>query len=97
LALAGQTGFSSLKILPGVREAGMAGTGVASAFGPQAIALNPAAGLMDMACGPKAEAAPVPAIPASRTPGRIFSEENPVGPAKAMAVARAANITTRKR
>ncbi len=38
------TGFSSLKILPGVREAGMAGTGVAAALGPQAIALNPAAG-----------------------------------------------------
>jgi len=36
-------GMSSLKILPGVREAGMAGAGVASAFGPQAIALNPAA------------------------------------------------------
>jgi hypothetical protein len=44
LAAAGPTGFSSLKILPGVREAGMAGTGVASAFGPQAIVLNPAAG-----------------------------------------------------
>jgi hypothetical protein len=44
MALAGSTGFSSLKILPGVREAGMAGTGVASAFGPQAIAVNPAAG-----------------------------------------------------
>jgi hypothetical protein len=44
MALAGPTGFSSLKILPGVREAGMAGTGAASAFGPQAITLNPAAG-----------------------------------------------------
>lgn len=43
MAWAGQTGFSSLRILPGVREAGMAGAGVASAFGPQAIALNPAA------------------------------------------------------
>jgi hypothetical protein len=43
VAAAGQMGFSSLKILPGVREAGMAGAGVASAFGPQAIALNPAA------------------------------------------------------
>jgi len=37
-------GFSSLKIVNGVREAGMGGTGVASAFGPQAIAINPAAG-----------------------------------------------------
>lgn len=36
-------GFSSLKILPGVREAGMGGSGVAVASGPQAIALNPAA------------------------------------------------------
>ncbi len=36
-------GFSSLKILPGAREAGMGGSGVAVAFGPQAIALNPAA------------------------------------------------------
>ena len=44
MALAEPSGFSSLKILPGVREAGMAGTGVASAFGPQAIAVNPAAG-----------------------------------------------------
>jgi len=44
VSLGASTGFSSLKILPGVREAGMAGTGVASAFGPQAIALNPAAG-----------------------------------------------------
>jgi len=44
MALAVPTGFSSLKILPGVREAGMAGTGVASAFGPQAITVNPAAG-----------------------------------------------------
>jgi hypothetical protein len=44
MALAGPTGFSSLKILPGVREAGMAGTGAASAFGPQAISINPAAG-----------------------------------------------------
>jgi len=44
VALAVPTGFSSLKILPGVREAGMAGTGAASAFGPQAIAINPAAG-----------------------------------------------------
>ncbi|MCX6842400.1 MAG: PorV/PorQ family protein [candidate division WOR-3 bacterium] len=44
LAVAVPTGFSSLKILPGVREAGMAGTGAASAFGPQAITLNPAAG-----------------------------------------------------
>jgi hypothetical protein len=44
IAAAVPTGFSSLKILPGVREAGMAGTGVASAFGPQAITLNPAAG-----------------------------------------------------
>jgi hypothetical protein len=43
-AVAVPTGFSSLKILPGVREAGMAGTGAASAFGPQAITLNPAAG-----------------------------------------------------
>jgi len=43
VALAVPTGFASLKIVPGVREAGMAGTGVASAFGPQAIALNPAA------------------------------------------------------
>lgn len=37
-------GFSSLGILPGVREAAMGGAGVASASGPQAIALNPAAG-----------------------------------------------------
>lgn len=44
VALAGPAGFSSLKILPGVREAGMAGVGAAAAFGPQAIALNPAAG-----------------------------------------------------
>jgi len=44
MALAGPTGFSSLRILPGVREAGMAGTGVASAFGPQAASINPAAG-----------------------------------------------------
>jgi hypothetical protein len=44
LCYAVPTGFSSLKILPGVREAGMAGTGAASAFGPQAITLNPAAG-----------------------------------------------------
>jgi hypothetical protein len=44
LAAAGPTGFSSLKILPGVREAGMGGTGAASAFGPQAISVNPAAG-----------------------------------------------------
>jgi hypothetical protein len=44
VAAAVPTGFSSLKILPGVREAAMGGTGVASAFGPQAIALNPAAG-----------------------------------------------------
>jgi len=44
IALAVPTGFSSLKILPGVREAGMAGTGAASALGPQAITLNPAAG-----------------------------------------------------
>jgi hypothetical protein len=43
MASAGPTGFSSLKIVPGVREAGMAGAGVASAFGPQAIAVNPAA------------------------------------------------------
>jgi len=45
MTLAVPTGFSSLKILPGVREAGMAGTGAASAFGPQAIAVNPAAGV----------------------------------------------------
>ncbi len=45
MAVAGPTGFSSLKILPGVREAGMGGTGAASAFGPQAIAVNPAAGV----------------------------------------------------
>jgi hypothetical protein len=44
MVLAGPSGFSSLKILPGVREAGMAGTGAASAFGPQAITLNPAVG-----------------------------------------------------
>lgn len=43
VALAVPMGMSSLKILPGVREAGMAGAGVAAAFGPQAIALNPAA------------------------------------------------------
>lgn len=36
-------GFSSLRLKPGVREAGMGGVGVASGFGPQAIALNPAA------------------------------------------------------
>jgi hypothetical protein len=36
-------GFSSLKVLPGAREAAMGGTGVAAAVGPQAIALNPAA------------------------------------------------------
>ncbi|MEO0081222.1 MAG: PorV/PorQ family protein [candidate division WOR-3 bacterium] len=36
-------GMSSLKIMPGVREAGMGNAGVASAFGPQAIAWNPAA------------------------------------------------------
>jgi hypothetical protein len=44
LAVGGPVGLASLKILPGVREAGMAGTGVASAFGPQAMAVNPAAG-----------------------------------------------------
>jgi hypothetical protein len=36
-------GFSSLKIGPGVREAAMGGAGAAAAFGPQAIATNPAA------------------------------------------------------
>jgi hypothetical protein len=36
-------GFSSLRIAPGVREAGMGGVGVASGFGPQAMAWNPAA------------------------------------------------------
>lgn len=36
-------GMSSLKVMPGVREAGMGDAGVASAFGPQAIAWNPAA------------------------------------------------------
>ncbi len=44
VTLAGPTGFASLKILPGAREAGMAGAGVASASGPAAIAWNPAAG-----------------------------------------------------
>lgn len=44
VCLGRQGGLSSLKLLPGVREAAMAGTGVAAAFGPQAIALNPAAG-----------------------------------------------------
>ncbi|MBN2466402.1 PorV/PorQ family protein [candidate division WOR-3 bacterium] len=43
VASAGSMGFASLKIVPGVRDAGMAGAGVASAFGPPAIALNPAA------------------------------------------------------
>jgi hypothetical protein len=43
-AFAGTPGVASFKIIPGVREAGMAGVGVASAVGPQAIALNPAAG-----------------------------------------------------
>ncbi|MBM3315781.1 hypothetical protein FJY71_08110, partial [candidate division WOR-3 bacterium] len=42
-AAAGPQGFSSLKIAPGVREAGMGGTGCASAIGPQAVAWNPAA------------------------------------------------------
>lgn len=37
-------GFSSLGITPGVREAAMGGAGVAAAYGPQAIVLNPAAG-----------------------------------------------------
>jgi hypothetical protein len=37
------SGLASLKIVPGVREAGMASTGVASAQGPQAIYFNPAA------------------------------------------------------
>jgi hypothetical protein len=36
-------GFSSLKVLPGVREAGMGNAGVASGFGPQAMVWNPAA------------------------------------------------------
>lgn len=39
----GDSGLASLKIVPGVREAGMANTGVASAQGPQAIYFNPAA------------------------------------------------------
>ena len=39
----GSSGLTSLKIVPGVREAGMANTGVASAQGPQAIYFNPAA------------------------------------------------------
>jgi hypothetical protein len=39
----GDSGFSSLKIVPGAREAAMAGTGVASAQGPQAVYFNPAA------------------------------------------------------
>ncbi|MEO0079627.1 MAG: PorV/PorQ family protein [candidate division WOR-3 bacterium] len=42
-ALAGPEGFASLKVLPGTRECGMGGVGVASAFGPQAVAWNPAA------------------------------------------------------
>jgi hypothetical protein len=42
-AVAGPTSFSSLKILPGVRETGMGGAGVASAEGPQAMAWNPSA------------------------------------------------------
>lgn len=41
--LAGPQGFSSLKILPGPREAGMGGAGCASASGPQAMIWNPAA------------------------------------------------------
>lgn len=36
-------GMSSLKVMPGVREAGMGGTGVASGFGPQAVVWNPGA------------------------------------------------------
>lgn len=39
----GESGFSSLKISPGTREAAMAGAGVANALGPQAIYYNPAA------------------------------------------------------
>jgi hypothetical protein len=57
----------------------------------------PAAGLRVIACGPKAEATPVPAIPASRTPGRILREENPVGTAMATAAAAATAIKARKR
>ena len=37
-------GMSSLRVMPGVREAAMGNVGVASASGPQAIAWNPAAG-----------------------------------------------------
>ena len=36
-------GFSSLRVEPGVREAGMGGAGGAAAFGPQAIVWNPSA------------------------------------------------------
>jgi len=42
-AWAGPEGFTSLKVLPGTRECGMGGVGVAAAFGPQAIVWNPAA------------------------------------------------------
>jgi len=40
---AGPVSFGSLKILAGVREAGMGGVGVASANGPQAVVWNPCA------------------------------------------------------
>ncbi|OYD15856.1 hypothetical protein CH330_04515 [candidate division WOR-3 bacterium JGI_Cruoil_03_51_56] len=39
----GFCGFSSLKILPGVREAGMGNVGVACATGPEGMVWNPAA------------------------------------------------------
>lgn len=42
-------GFSSLKILPGVREAGMGNTGVASGEGPQAMVWNPASSVLTQA------------------------------------------------
>lgn len=38
-------GLSSLKIAPGIREAGMGGAGVAGGQGPQALAWNPAIGV----------------------------------------------------
>ncbi len=46
LSAAGGTrvlGFSSLRVEPGVREAGMGGTGCAAAFGPQSVPYNPSA------------------------------------------------------
>jgi hypothetical protein len=42
-AAVANAGFSSLKVMPGGRESGMGNCGAASAFGPQAMAWNPAA------------------------------------------------------